>query len=295
MLTMPTQRPTPTTLTHVIGQSITLSGPTMDHVLWKYVYAGKPKPYFHPVCTPAGHCLTLFEPHDHVWHRGLWFTIKFINGENFWEEVEAYGVQQTLAPPSITHGPRGQINILSELAWTHQTDDTDSTEVIREQRRTAFEAVAAEAYALDFETTLTAHKDLILDRTPFTTWGGYGGLILRGTRNWQATRLLFPDGSTSDRPTGIRAPWCDLSGKLDGGPNLTGGIAIFDHPDNPRHPSPWYGSTGIGHYFNAAFLFHEPMNLVAGQSLTFRYRLLVHDEIWDVSRLQASYAAYVKD
>ncbi|HEX9441848.1 MAG TPA: DUF6807 family protein, partial [Roseiflexaceae bacterium] len=70
-------------LTHVIGQSIALTEQSADRVVWKYIYAGKPKPYFHPVCTPAGHCLTLFEPHDHVWHRGLWFTIKFINGENF--------------------------------------------------------------------------------------------------------------------------------------------------------------------------------------------------------------------
>jgi hypothetical protein len=48
-------------LTHVIGQSIALTQQTADDIVWKYVYAGKPKPYFHPVCTPAGHCLTLRE------------------------------------------------------------------------------------------------------------------------------------------------------------------------------------------------------------------------------------------
>jgi hypothetical protein len=115
---------------------------------------------------------------------------------------------------------------------------------------------------------------------------------VRGTRNWQQTRLLFPDGSTSDRPTGIRATWCDLSGKLDGGLEQTGGVAIFDHPDNPRHPTPWYGATGPGHYFNAAFLFHEPMSVARGQTLAFRYRVLVHDQIWDVPRLEAAYGTY---
>ena len=49
---------------------------------------GKPKPFFHPLSTPAGHCLSIFEPHDHPWHRGLWFTIKLINGENFSPEQE---------------------------------------------------------------------------------------------------------------------------------------------------------------------------------------------------------------
>ncbi len=282
-------------LTHVIGQSIALTEQSADRVVWKYIYAGKPKPYFHPVCTPAGHCLTLFEPHDHVWHRGLWFTIKFINGENFWEEVEPYGVQQTVSPPSITHGPRERIDLSTELAWVRRPGDTELSIVFHEQRHIAFEPLEVEAYALDFDTILTAQAELILDRTPFTTWGGYGGLIFRGTRNWQATRLLFPDSSTSDRPTGIRATWCDLSGVLDGGPDLTGGIAIFDHPENPRHPSPWYGSTGAGHYINAAFLFHEPMSVAKGQSLTFRYRVLVHDGLWDVPRLQAAYAAYTEE
>ena len=134
---------------------------------------------------------------------------------------------------------------------------------------------------------------LTLDRTPFTTWGGYGGLILRGNRNWGETRLLCPDGSTSDRPAGIPALWCDLSGKLDGGPDQSGGVAIFDHPANPRHPTPWYGTTGSGHYVNAAVLFHEPMQVAAGEALRFRYRVLVHDGIWDVPRLQAAYDAYI--
>jgi hypothetical protein len=283
-----------TTLTHVIGESIALGGPRAEQPLWRYVYSGKPKPYVHPICTPAGHCLTLFEPHDHLWHRGLWFTIKFINGDNFWEEGEPFGSQRTLAPPSITHGPRGRIELRSELLWTHPRAHAAPTAVFHEQRAIGFEPLETAAYALDFATTLTAQTDLLLDRTPFTTWGGYGGLIVRGTRNWQATQLLFPDGSTSDRPTGVRATWCDLSGKLDGGRDLTGGIAIFDHPDNLRHPSPWYGSTGPGHYFNAAFLFHEPLNLAAGESLRLCYGVLVHDEIWSVERLQAAYAAYVE-
>ena len=285
------------TLEHVIGRSIALVDPaiveTFDKTsllpLWKYVYAGKPKPYFHPLCTPSGHCLTLFEPHDHLWHRGLWYTIKFINEENFWEERPPFGTQQTVAPPAVTHGPGARITLRSELDWV-RPDGASS--VFHEKRRIAYEPLDAEAYAIDFQTTLRAQADLFLDRTPFTTWGGYGGLIFRGTRNWQQTRLLFPDGSTSDRPTGIPATWCDLSGKLDGGPELTGGVAIFDHPDNPRHPTPWYGATGPGHYFNAAFLFHEPMRVAEGEALTFRYRVLVHDGIWDVPRLEAAYAVY---
>src|SRR2546430_969735 len=96
-------------LRHNIGESLELYEAGEDAPRWRYVYSGKPKPFFHPLHTPAGHCLTLFEPHDHVWHRGLWFTIKFINGENFWEESEPFGIQQTILPPAVTHGIDGSV------------------------------------------------------------------------------------------------------------------------------------------------------------------------------------------
>ena len=79
------------------------------------------------------------------------------------------------------------------------------------------------------------------------------------------------------RPVGNKALWCDLSGYLDGGVRPTGGIAMFDHPSNPRHPTPWYGGTEVSIFFNAAFLFHEPMEVPGGEPINFRYRVLVHD------------------
>ena len=279
-------------LTHDIGRSIELVDPALGLARWRYVYAGRPKPYVHPLRTPAGHCLTNFEPHDHLWHRGLWYTFKFINGENFWEEHEPYGTQRTRSFSLLVHDPGGRLAFHTALDWLRPGGEEA---VFHEERELAHEALGAEAYALDFATTLTAAADLTLDRTPFTTWGGYGGLILRGNRNWVETHLLFPDGSTNDRPAGVPALWCDLSGKLDGGPDQTGGVAIFDHPDNPRHPTPWYGATGSGHYVNAAVLFHEPLRVAVGETLRFRYRVLVHDGIWDVPRLQAAYEAYIGD
>jgi hypothetical protein len=277
-------------LTHDIGTSIALWPHGDAPARWCYVYSGKPKPYFHPLCTPAGQELSLFEPHDHLWHRGLWFTIKFINGENFWEEGDSHGTQRTLRPPAVIHHDNRAIEVVSDQDWLRPGQAAEA--VLRERRRFVYRAIEEDAYALDFETHLTATRDLLLDRTPFTTWGGYGGLTFRGSRNWQETRLLFADGSTSDRPKGYPSAWCDLSGKIDGGRGLTGGVAMLDDPYNPRHPVPWYGATGAGHYFNAAFLFHEPMRVETGQTLHFRYRVLVHDGIWDAARLAREYDRY---
>lgn len=276
-------------LQHTLGQALELQLPNHENPLWRYVYGGKPKPFFHPLRTPAGFCLSLFEPHDHFWHRGLWFTIKYINGENFWEENDEFGTQETVLPPTVTHESDGSIT------WTHEQNwqrPHCAGSVFYETRTISYRSLNAASYALDWDIKLHAQADLLLDRTPFSTWGGYSGLTLRGNRNWIKTRLLLSDGSTHDRPVGLPALWADLSGYLDGGHNQSSGIALFDHPANRRHPSPWYGATGSGHYFNAAFLFHEPMQLKQGEELHLRYRALIHDDIWDVEQLQKAYDAY---
>ena len=46
----------------------------------------EPKSYFHPVNLFNGSTLTINSPYDHTWHHGLFFTWKYINGKNFWEE-----------------------------------------------------------------------------------------------------------------------------------------------------------------------------------------------------------------
>ena len=226
-----------------------------------------------------------------MWHRGLWFSIKFVNGDNFWEENDPFGRQITPLPPLVQHFEDGSFSWRSDLQWQRPTN---AEVVLSETRRITYRPLSETAYALDWDITLRGEEDVLLDRTPFTTWGGYGGLTLRGNRNWLGTRLLFPDGSTDERPKGVRAKWCDLSGVFDGGSNCSGGLALFDHPENPRHPSPWYGATGSGHYLNAALLFHEPMTLRASSELTLRYRALIHDEIWDVARIEEAYRSYIQ-
>lgn len=282
-------------LNHNLGTSLELRIPHHDRPLWRYVYSGKPKPFFHPITTLAGYELTLFEPSDHIWHRGLWFTIKFLNGENFWEDrpdtVGEFGTQHTLTPPDVTHGPGGEITVSSRQEWRRPKN---AGVIFTEQRTFWHRPIDDESYALDFEFQLNAQADVLLDRSPFTTWGGYGGLVFRANRNWTKTKLLFDDGTTSDRPTPKHSKWCQLSGPIDGGLDKIAGVAMFDHPSNPRHPVGWYGGTGIGHYFNAAFLFEEPMQMKAAETLTLKYRVLIHDGPRTVDQLNAAFAAWVK-
>lgn len=250
---------------------------------WTYVAEGAPKPFIHPLRTPAGHCVTRLAPPDHAWHRGLWFTIKYVNGDNFWEEVEPHGTVRHVGPEA--------------LEWVAPSGDV----VLREKRRLSAVELDDDAWALDLRSVLTATVDVTLDRTPFSTWGGYGGLALRGPGDWHDTRLLLDDDTVHDRLLGVASAWCDLSGAFaaDGS---TGGIALLDHPTNPRTPVPWYGSTrsptygteGWSNFLNAAFLFHEPLQVGAGDELAFTYRAVLHDGIWSADLLGATHERWAR-
>jgi len=241
--------------------------------LWTYNAGHRKRPNVHPLRSPSGAVLTRDAPEDHPWHHALWFTIKYVNGENFWEEHDAYGVLRHVTPTTVhwIRPDRKTVVIVDERSVTHVDLGVD------------------DAYAIDWSVTLTPQVDVVLDRTEFTTWGGYGGLSLRGRSDWTETRLRLADGSDHERVLGRRSPWCDLSGTLDG---AEAGVLLLDHPTNPRHPVPWYGSTraatygdeGWSNFLNAAFLWDSALTVPALELLAFRYRAVAHDGAWSTAR-----------
>jgi hypothetical protein len=264
---------------------------------WTYVWAARRRPYVHPLLSLHGAELTCNAPDDHPWHHGLWFTVKYVNDENFWEEYDEYGVLRHEGAPLVQadggQAHAGQISVEGTLQWVRPDRETV---VIDEHRRLTHTELGG-AYAVDFETTLAPRTDVVLDRTPFTTWGGYGGLTVRGQPAWTDTTLMLDDGVARQQVHGLPSRWCNLAGEVDG---RQAGIAMLDHPDNPRHPVPWYASTraetygeGWANFVNAAFLWDGPMTFAAGAALRFRYQVLVHDGTWDRDAVEAAHRAFV--
>ena len=80
---------------------------------------------------------------------------------------------------------------------------------------------------------------------------------------------------------GKPSPWVDYSGTLEG-EQL--GVAIFDHPQNPKHPTTWH-SRDYGLFAANALGDHDFQNdktkdgsitIQPGKSLRFRYRVVIH-------------------
>lgn len=278
-------------VTHDIGKAITVRQGPHAPVAWNLDYTSKAKSYFHPVRTPQGHTLSIAEPYDHVWHRGLWFTFKFVNGDNFWEERDGFGSQVVRGIPRIDHSDPESLMITMALDWM----PSGGREAVMSEQRTITYRPGVDADTYDWSTVITPHREVTLDRTPYTTWGGYGGLSFRGSRHWHVDRYLLPDGAVERLAPGTRAPWCDLSGRIDGGQDLTGGLAMLDHPRNPRYPTPWYAGSGAGTFINAALLFHQPMTLAEGEELRLRYRVLVHDGVWEPDRLASEHDQFTSE
>lgn len=266
--------------------SITVAGQ------WRYAWAARRRPHLHPVSTPGGRVLTREAPDDHPWHHGLWFTVKFVNGENFWEEYDDYGVLRHNGPPEVEQQPGGRVALRGELDWIRPDR---RTVVIRERRALTHVPLGPGAYGIDLDTTLVPLTDVRLDRTPFTTWGGYGGLTVRGAADFTDTRLLLDDGSEHDRVLGVPSRWIDVS-------RTDAGIALLDHPANRRHPVPVYGSTradtygeGWSNFVNAAFLWDDGMDLAEGEALRVRHRVVVHDGGWHQPQIQQAWDDWVAE
>jgi len=274
--------------------SVALSGP--DGPLWQFHYrADGDHAYFHPLRTVDGQVLTWDRPADHIWHHGLWFSWKYINKVNYWEVDRETGrpagrTSWSNVRTSTEKDSGARIDM--DLAYGPAGEEAP---VLTEKRTIVVSRPDKEgAYALDWTCAFVAAADIVLDRTPLpgqpggAVSGGYAGLSLR-----LGERLIEPQVMTSDGPVGAwtndryrgRHIALDYSGLVDGRP---AGIAVVDHPANPRSPTPWYVISAPGfNWFTPALLCDEPLALRQGDRLVLRYRVLVHPGRWGADRLRA--------
>ena len=231
-----------------------------------------------------GRELTWFRPPDHFWHRALWFAWSRLNALDYWEEDPATGLSagrtEVLA---VNVSPSEDYSARIEMKLSYHPPERPA--VLTEKRVLAVSAPdEAGRYRISWHSSFTAgEKDVIFDRTPLPgekdgkVWGGYAGLSVRLAESTFPWRARDSEGRRDLDIHGKRARWMDFAGITAA--ERTVGIAIFDHPANPRHKTPWYvvmsPKEPFG-YFSPAPLFSAPYSLPAGKTLTLRYRILVH-------------------
>ncbi len=273
-----------------------------DHTLWQFNYSAKAgKPYFHPVSLSEGPSITADRPADHPWHYGLWFSWKFINGANYWEEDRTTGKAEGSTEWTITRLTTEENHTAHvEMDLTYHVGDAKP--VIIEQRTIDISAPNAQGeFYLDWKSTFTAQDDVVLDRTPLPdepggkVFGGYAGLSVRLAGGMRDRQVVSTGGAVefeNDRHRS-RANGLDYSGVVE---DQQAGFAIIDHPQNLNAPTPWYVIKGpVMSYFSPAVLCYGKQALAAGEQFTLRYRIMVHSGAWDEERLTTEVAKYVNE
>ena len=173
------------------------------------------KPFVHPIALPDGRVVTDLRPDDHVWHMGLWFCWKYVNGVNYWEPADA----ERIRPAGETHVRDWDVEITSEnaavvrMTLVYRPRETPEKVVMTEKRRIEFSAPDEMG---NYTITSRHHfeigtEDVELERTPpHARGGGYAGLGLRLNNQCSDFVVTCSNGGT-DMPS-IRAAdasWVD--------------------------------------------------------------------------------------
>ena len=250
-----------------------------------YHYQNASRPFLYPVLGPRAIPLTrnwpmgdgVGEQHDHPHHRSLWYAHGDINGVDFWSESKEAGTTVQAAFLEVSSGKEsGTIRTANNLVAK------DGKLIGTDERTMRIHARDGEARMMDFEITIHASEgELVLGDTKEGTMGVRLSPSMRLKGQIGEGHIVNSAGDHDGDTWGKRAAWCDYYGPVNG---ETVGMAIFDHPSNPRHPTWWhvrdYGLFAANP-FGLSYFENKPrgtgnLKIPSGESVTFKYRFLFH-------------------
>lgn len=237
-----------------------------------------PRPFFYPFNGPSGTSLTrMGHPgaanHDH--HRSVWFAHAKVGGTDFWSDNTKARIRQKrwLA---YEDGPDEAI-MATLCGWY----DESGVEVMEQELVVALIPMESGESALEFQTTMrlpAGRKQVVLEKTNFgflavrvakTISAHFGGGVIKSSEGGTGEEQIF----------GKRARWMDYSGFVAAGQGrerraVEEGMTFFDHPENPRYPTPWHvRSDG---WMGASFCLDDDYVIWQGKPLVLRYLLYAH-------------------
>lgn len=252
----------------------------------EYIYENTSRPFLYPIIGPGGAKMTRNWPmkdegkeeHDHPHHKSWWYAHGSVNGIDFWSEAKGAG---KTVHESFTEIKSGDVGIISSKNKLVSVDG----QTIATDERTLKIYNVQDADLFDFEITIHASNgDLTFGDTK------EGTMAMRLNEEMRLTQpknqkgqghIINSEGVKDGQTWGKRAKWVDYYAPLDG---KTVGVAIFDHPKNPRFPT-WWHVRDYGLFAANPFGVHDfekkpkdtgNLTVKAGDSISFRYRFYIH-------------------
>lgn len=266
-----------------------------------YFGPDSPKPYLHPLRTAAGTVVTRGFPmrtdipgesRDHPHHRAMFFAHGDINGVDFWgeakfeEKAPVHVAGKTYTSEDL---PKGR-TVFTKIEEMKSGPDFGKVRADFHLVGPDGRVIAEETQAYTFrggETTRVIDCEFTIRalHTPVkmgdTKEGTFAIRVVKALQE-PTGKMLNSEGKTGEKEIwGKRANWVDYSGTV-AGEKL--GVAIFDNPANPKHPTYWH-ARGYGLFAVNPFGEHDyyddpkrdgSLTIPPGKSLTLRYRVLIH-------------------
>ena len=257
------------------------------------------------------------DPTDHPHHLGLWFNFENVNGLDFWnnsyaipkEKKATYGWIRTDRILTTTSGATGVLAYHAN--WTNQQnavllEETTRFEFSGNERERTIDRVTTLKAAMD--VTFTDAKDGLLglrlahelqmptdQDQKFTDNKGIVTVVKAGTDHVANGNYQTSAGKRGNDAWSTRGNWCKVYGKM-GQDSVS--IAIIDHPQNPNYPTFWhargyglFAANPLGEKIFTNGKSAKNLQLKKGESVTFRFRVLIDEGSKTLSPKQLNAAA----
>ncbi len=272
-----------------------------DHFTTYHYGDAKHMPYLWPVRGEGGVGVTRNFPMgtdepavvDHPHHLSLYLTYGDVNGADFWHaDGRNSGTIRTVKIET------GQGDDFGWIRAHHQWIATaDGKLIMEEKRELRFHDAPATARVIDIITTFKATQgDVTFGDTKEGMLAVRMAPALDGDRGGILTNAQGAQGEKN--VYGKPSPWMDYTGHVEG--HGKRGIAVFDHPAN-SHSAQWhvrnYGLAALNPFGtrSVARLDATRHTLESGDSLTFRYRILIHSGSHEEADIAGHYAAFIAE
>lgn len=261
-------------------------------LILKYRYGDAPfKPYLKELYTPNGVQILRDSPADHVHHRGVMFGI-FANGIDFWSETPTCGKQVSGAFAVQSPNPAGGCTVTQELRWLPA--QAERPLLVEGRTLTLHRAADLQATLLTWRTRLQPGEGVAEVKLTGNHYDGFGIRFVESMD--QVGQFTYASGTAGPLVRGTErvtpAKWAAYTAPA-AGKKVT--IAIFDHPQNARHPAGMFTMLQHFSYLSATFnVWKTPLTLTAGQALDLRWGVAAWDGEIGKEQIESLYQRWLR-
>ena len=246
------------------------------------------RPFLYPVVGPFGRSLTrMGHPHDpesHSHHNSVWISHNDVSGVSFWSDRGG----GTIRHKRIVRydDQRETSSLVAENEWVGK----DGKVLLGETRTITVSLLDRKEWLLVIDMQFTAQNGPVaLGKTPF----GMIGVRMAKTIGVHdgGGRIRNSEGGVNEKEIfWKRARWVDYSGAIADG--VVEGVTLFDHPDNPNHPSHFHVRNDG--WMGASLTFDAARVVSPGQPLQLRYGLYVHRDMKAAEAIESIWRTFTE-